>query len=122
MSTATEFWSAWRRDIGASGGANFPHCRDEHRPCPGAAHCGRSGRELIRGGVLALPSPTRLQAIALAVHLENVDVVGEPVEQRAGQPFGAEDARPLVERQVAGDQDRAALVTPAEDLEQQQPT
>ncbi len=69
--------------------------------------------------MLALPSPARLQAVALAVHLEDVDVVGQPVEQRAGEPFGAEDARPLVERQVAGDQDRAALVAPAEGLEQQ---
>ena len=69
--------------------------------------------------MLALPSLARLEPIALAVHLEDVDVVREPVEERAGEPFGAEDARPLIERQVAGDQDRAPLVAPAEDLEQQ---
>ncbi len=37
-----------------------------------------------------MPPPARLQAIALAIHLEDVDVVGQPVEQRAGEPFGAE--------------------------------
>jgi len=37
-------------------------------------------------------------------------VVGQPVEQRAGESFGGEHAGPLVERQVAGDDGRAALV------------
>jgi hypothetical protein len=50
---------------------------------------------------------------------EDVDVVRKAIEQRAGQPLGAEDAGPLVEGQVAGDHDRAALVALAEDLEQQ---
>jgi len=48
-----------------------------------------------------------------------VDVVGQPVEQRAGQPLGGEHAGPLVERQVGGDNGRAALVALAKDLEQQ---
>ncbi len=43
----------------------------------------------------------------------------EPVEQRAGQPLGTEHRRPLVERQVAGDDRRATFVALAEDLEQQ---
>ena len=60
-----------------------------------------------------------LEPEAVAVHLEDVDVVSEPIEQRAGQSFGAEHAGPLVERQVAGDYDRTALVALAEDLEQQ---
>jgi hypothetical protein len=29
---------------------------------------------------------------ALAIHLQNVDMMGQPVEQRAGEAFGAEDA------------------------------
>ena len=45
--------------------------------------------------------------------------MGEPVEQGSGQTLRAEHRGPLVERQVAGDQDRAALVAPAEDLEQE---
>ena len=44
------------------------------------------------------------QPEALAVHLQDVDVVGEPVQQRAGQPFGAKYGCPFIERQVGGDQ------------------
>ena len=29
--------------------------------------------------------PAALEAVALAVHLQNVDVVGEPVQQRPGE-------------------------------------
>ena len=50
------------------------------------------------------------ETIALTVHLEDVDVMGEAVEERAGQALGAEHAGPLVERQIAGDDDRATLV------------
>ena len=39
---------------------------------------------------LALPSAADLQAVALAVHLEDVDVMGEPVEERTGEPLRAE--------------------------------
>src|SRR4028118_1936507 len=67
----------------------------------------------------ALPPSTGFQAIALAVPLEDVDVVREPIEEGPGQPLRAEHGRPLVEGQVAGDQDRATLVAPAEDLEQE---
>jgi hypothetical protein len=58
---------------------------------------------LASGSTLALCEP-----VALAVHFEDVDVVGEAIEQGAG---------PLVERQVAGHDGRAALVTLAEELE-----
>ena len=40
------------------------------------------------------------ETVALAVQLQDVDVMGEPVEQGAGQPFRAEDLRPFVERQI----------------------
>ena len=46
-------------------------------------------------------------------------MVGEPVQQRAGEPFRAEDFGPFVEGQVGGDQDGASLVALAEDLEEQ---
>jgi len=68
---------------------------------------------------VALPALALLEPIAIAVHLQDVDVVGEAVEQRAGEPFGGEHASPLVERQIAGDDGRAALVALAEHLEQQ---
>jgi len=56
---------------------------------------------------------------AVAVHLEDVNVVGKAIEQRASKAFGGEHAGPLVEGQVAGDYNRAALVALAENLEQQ---
>ena len=59
------------------------------------------------------------EAAAVAVHLQDMDVVGEPVQQRAGEAFRSEHLGPLVERQVGGDQDGAALVALPEDLEEQ---
>ena len=56
---------------------------------------------------------------AVAVELEDVNVVSKAIEQRASEALGGEHAGPLVEGQVAGDDDRAALVALAEDLEQQ---
>ena len=44
-------------------------------------------------------------------------MVGEPVQQCAGQTFRAEYLGPFVERQVGGHQSGAALVTLAEHLE-----
>ena len=46
-------------------------------------------------------------------------MVGQPVQQRASEAFRAEDLGPLVEGQVGGDQDGAALVALSEDLEAQ---
>jgi hypothetical protein len=59
------------------------------------------------------------QAIGVAIHLQDMNVVGQPVEQRAGQPLGPEHAGPFFEWQVGGDDRRAALMALAEDLEQQ---
>jgi len=70
----------------------------------------------MRAGTASL---ALLEAVAVAVHLEDVDVVGEPVEQSAGQALGGEHAGPLVEGQIAGDDGGTALVALAEDLEQQ---
>ena len=67
-----------------------------------------------RGG-----SPAALESVALAVHLQDVHVVGEAVQQRAGEPFRAEDLGPLIEWEVGGHQDGAPLVALAEDLEDQ---
>jgi hypothetical protein len=35
------------------------------------------------------------ETVAVAVHLEDVDVVGEPVEQGAGQALGADEEKLL---------------------------
>ena len=50
------------------------------------------------------------EAEAVAVHLQDMDVMGETVEQSPGEPLGTEHRCPLVERQVAGNHRRAALV------------
>ena len=60
-----------------------------------------------------------VETIALAVHFQDMDMVGEAVQQSPGQAFRAEYLRPLIERQVGGHQDRAPLVALAEDFEQQ---
>jgi len=46
-------------------------------------------------------------------------MMGQAVEQGAGQPLGSEYAGPFVERQIAGHDGGAPFVTLAEDLEQQ---
>ena len=51
------------------------------------------------------------EAIAFAIHLKDVDVVGQPVEERAGKPLGAEGLGPFVEGQIAGDQRGPAFVS-----------
>src|SRR3954470_20785094 len=78
------------------------------------------GGELGSLGLPALPGFHRLaEAIALAIHLENVAVVAEPVEERGGHPLALEDLTPLAERQVARHQEAAALVPVGEHPEQQ---
>jgi hypothetical protein len=39
----------------------------------------------------ALAAFALLRSIAVAVHLQDVDMMRKPVEQRAGEPFGAGD-------------------------------
>ena len=50
------------------------------------------------------------QAITLAIHLQDADMVGQPVEERAGQALSAEGFRPFIEWQVARDQRGPALI------------
>ena len=74
-----------------------------------------------KGDLGRTPPPRRrlLEPIALAVQLQNMDMVREAIEQRAGEPLAAEDACPFLERQIRGDNGRAAFMTLAEDLEEQ---
>src|SRR5258707_12841224 len=84
---------------------------------PRSEHRGRlTASRVLR---LALALLALFEAIAVAIHFEDVDVVGQPIEQHAGQSLGPEHASPLVERQIAGDEGGATLVTLAEDLEQE---
>ncbi len=41
--------------------------------------------------------PAVLEAVAVPVHLQDVDMVGEAVEQGSGEPLRAEHLGPLVE-------------------------
>ena len=59
------------------------------------------------------------QPEAFAVHFEDMDVMGQAVQNGAGEAFRAEDLGPFIEWQVGGDDDRAALVALGDDLEQQ---
>ena len=49
------------------------------------------------------------ETVAVAVHLQDMDMVGEPVEQCSGQTFGTEHLGPFVEGQIAGYQGGAAV-------------
>lgn len=51
-------------------------------------------------------------------HLEDVDVVGDAIEQRAGQALGSQSFRPFVERQITGDQGGTPLVALRDQFEQ----
>ena len=59
------------------------------------------------------------EAEAFAIHLEDVAMVGESIQQSGGHAFALEDLIPVAEGQVAGDQQAAAFVTIGEDLEEQ---
>ena len=57
-------------------------------------------------------SPAALaEAVAVAIHFQDMNMVGQAIQQCPGQAFGTESFGPFVERQVAGDQCGAALVS-----------
>jgi hypothetical protein len=71
---------------------------------------------------LALPSLSSFagrQSEALPIHLQNMDVMREAIEQCAGESFRAEDRGPLIEWQIAGDKRGATFIALAEHLEEQ---
>ena len=60
-----------------------------------------------------------LEAPAVVAGLDDVAMVGEPVEQ-GGRHLGvAEDARPVGKGKVGGDDNRGSLVKPADQVEQE---
>src|SRR5436305_5739522 len=83
------------------------------------AALGKSGRP----GSFSLSTLLRLhrlaEAVALAIHLENLRVVGQAVQERRSHPLALEDLAPLAERQVARHQDAAPLVAVGEHPEQE---
>jgi hypothetical protein len=73
------------------------HFRSDAQPYP-EDMAGHSDGRLVWGAasVLAL-----LESIALAVHLQDMHVVGEPVQQSAGRPFRSQHFGPFQKRQRA---------------------
>jgi hypothetical protein len=38
-----------------------------------------------------------IESVTVAVHFEDVDMMGEPVQECSGEPLGAEDFGPFIE-------------------------
>jgi hypothetical protein len=55
-----------------------------------------------------------LEPVALAVQLQNMNMMGEAIEQRAGQTLIAEDARPFLESKIGCYDRRPVFVTLAD--------
>ena len=56
---------------------------------------GRSAAEGSALGRRVAFAAALLEAVAIAVHLQDVDVVSKPIQQGAGEPLGAEDLGPF---------------------------
>src|SRR5919106_3472534 len=70
-------------------------------------------------GALRRGSGACLEAPAVVAGLDDFAVMGEPVEESGGHLGIAEDARPLAEGKVGGDDDRGAFIEAADQVEQQ---
>lgn len=66
-------------------------------------HVDRNSSSTAAGGLL--------ETIAVAVHGQDMNMMGQPIEQRAGEPLRAQDRGPILERQVGGDDGRTAVCT-----------
>ena len=60
-----------------------------------------------------------LEAPTVIAGLDDIAVVGEAIEERGRHLGITEDARPLPEGKIGGDDDRGALVEPADEVEQE---
>ena len=59
-----------------------------------------------------------LEAPTVVAGLDDIAVMGQAIEQRSGHLGISEHARPFTEREVGGDDDRGALIEPADKVEQ----
>ena len=66
-----------------------------------------------------MPLGPILEAPGVVSGLDDLAVVRQTIEERGGHLGVAEDGRPFAEGQVGGDDDRGALVEPADEVEQQ---
>ena len=74
---------------------------------------------LFGGSVWTFARPALGKSAGRTVHLQDMDVVGETVEERADEARVAERGGPFVEGQVRGDDRGAALAALADQLKQQ---
>ncbi len=54
--------------------------------------------------------PAALPPVAVAIHLQDADMVGEAVQQRSGKAFRPQDTEPVVEMQISGPFDGALML------------
>jgi hypothetical protein len=68
------------------------------------------------GGPRVTPPPCLrlLEPVALAVQLQNMDMMREAIEKRASETLATEDVGPFLEWKIRRDDGRATFVTPAE--------
>src|SRR5271166_6697180 len=59
-----------------------------------------------------------LEAPAFVPGLDDVTVMGEAIEERRGHLWVSEHARPFAEGEIGGEEDRGALVEPADEVEE----
>ena len=62
-----------------------------------------------------------LEAPTVVAGLDDIAVVGETIEERGRHLGITKDARPFTEVEVGGDDDRGALIEPADEVEQELP-
>jgi len=74
-----------------------------------------SGSETSAGGVIVLSA---FEPPAIVAGLDDVAVMGQPVEQRGGHLGVAEHARPFAEGEIGGYDDGGALIEPADEVEE----
>jgi len=58
------------------------------------------------------------EAVAFAIHIQDVDVVSQAILQGTGYALRTEQLGPFIEGQVAGHQDRSALIALTEELKE----
>jgi hypothetical protein len=74
----------------------------------------------LGGGLGRTPPPCLrlLEPVALAVQLQNMDMMREAIEKRASETLAAEDGGPFLKGKIRRDDGRAAFVTLAEYFEE----
>ena len=59
-----------------------------------------------------------VEAVTVAVHLQDMDVMRETIEKCPGEALGAKDLSPFIKRQIAGHQGGALFVALAKHFKQ----